>query len=64
MNGIVLLVLIVIGWFILNRYVLPKLGIDNIDVLVDGLQRKGKMDGNFIVFDNIGSGDHRFERRK
>ncbi len=27
MDGILLLVLIVAGWFILNRYVLPKLGV-------------------------------------
>ena len=28
MYGISLFILIIIGWFILNRYVLPKLGID------------------------------------
>ena len=28
MKGISLIILILMGWFILNRYVLPKLGID------------------------------------
>ncbi len=28
MKGISLIILILAGWFILNRYVLPKLGID------------------------------------
>ncbi len=48
----------------LAKIYLPKFEVDNTDALVDGMQRKGKMDGDFIVFDNIGSGDHQFERKK
>jgi p-aminobenzoyl-glutamate transporter AbgT len=28
MRGILVFILILVGWFVLNRYLLPKLGID------------------------------------
>jgi alpha-L-rhamnosidase len=43
---------------------LPRLGSTNRDVLMDGKQVTGILKGKFIVLDDIGSGDHRFDRRK
>ena len=43
---------------------LPRLGIDNPVIAVDGLPHKGIIKGDFVVLDNIGSGSHRFERRR
>ncbi len=41
---------------------IPKLGIDNSIVVIDGISQKGIMEKDFVVFDNIGSGEHQFER--
>ncbi|MEA2062849.1 MAG: alpha-L-rhamnosidase C-terminal domain-containing protein [Gemmatimonadota bacterium] len=43
---------------------LPRLGIDNSVVTVDGVPRKGMLEGDFVVLDNIGSGEYRFERHQ
>ena len=43
---------------------LPRLGSMNQNVLMDGKQITGVLKGDFVVFDNVGSGDHRFERRR
>jgi hypothetical protein len=42
---------------------LPKLGNMSPNVLMDGNEVTGTLKGKFIVLDNVGSGDHRFERR-
>ena len=42
----------------------PKYGFDNPFVTVDDTVQKGKIEGDFIVMDNIGSGKHKFERSK
>ena len=43
---------------------LPRLGSTNPNVLMDGKQVTGILKGEFVVLDDVGSGDHRFERRK
>jgi len=43
---------------------IPKLGIDNSIVMMDGVPREGIMEKNFVVLDNIGSGEHQFERHR
>ena len=43
---------------------LPSLGIKSPDVIVDGKRTAGKVEGKFVVLDDVGSGKHHFERRK
>ena len=43
---------------------IPKLGINNSIVMMDGVPREGIMEKNFVVLDNIGSGEHQFERHR
>jgi alpha-L-rhamnosidase len=43
---------------------LPDLGTTNRNVLMDGKKVTGILKGKFVVLDDIGSGDHHFERRK
>jgi len=43
---------------------IPKLGSDNSIVMMDGVPREGIMEENFVVLDNIGSGEHQFERHR
>jgi len=43
---------------------LPRLGGDTTSVLVDGKRTAGTIEDEFVVLDNVGSGDHRFERTK
>lgn len=45
-----------------SKVYLPKLGIGNSEVMVDGSPHRGVIEGNFVVLDNIGSGKHRFVR--
>ena len=40
----------------------PKCGIAGTSVIVDGIKIKGIEEGNYIYFENIGSGVHTFER--
>ncbi|MBN1506110.1 MAG: hypothetical protein JW955_04650 [Sedimentisphaerales bacterium] len=42
---------------------LPRMGNDTPDVWMDGQHIQGTREGEFIVLDEIGSGQHRFERR-
>lgn len=42
---------------------LPRLGSMNQSVLMDGKRITGILKGEFVVLDDVGSGDHRFERR-
>ncbi|MBC8181431.1 family 78 glycoside hydrolase catalytic domain [candidate division KSB1 bacterium] len=41
---------------------LPKLGINNAVVDMNGKKRRGRIDGEFVVIDNVGSGGHEFVR--
>jgi len=42
---------------------LPRLGGSSQDVWMDGQTLQGTLTGEFVVLDDIGSGNHRFERR-
>jgi len=46
------------------RVYLPKLGTDNTTVIMNGLMHKGIIESDFVILDNVGSGKHRFERRR
>lgn len=39
---------------------LPKLGINNVVVKMDGKKRDGRIDGNYVVIDDVGSGEREF----
>ncbi|HPS55947.1 MAG TPA: hypothetical protein PLP05_10135, partial [Sedimentisphaerales bacterium] len=41
----------------------PKLGFDDPSVSIDEKTVKGTPDGDFLVFDNVGSGWHNFCRK-
>ena len=41
---------------------LSKLENDNVVVKMDGKKRDWEIDGNFVVIDDVGSGEHRFVR--
>jgi hypothetical protein len=43
---------------------LPRLGSESKNVIVDGKRTTGKIEGKFVVLDDVGSGSHRFERMK
>ena len=43
---------------------LPRLGGDSPDIVMDGKRTAGTIEGEFVVLDGVGSGDHRFERTK
>ena len=43
---------------------IPKLGIDNSTVVMDGVPKEGIMEKNFVVLDDINSGEHRFKRSR
>ncbi|MBN2132323.1 MAG: family 78 glycoside hydrolase catalytic domain [Sedimentisphaerales bacterium] len=43
---------------------LPRLGGDSPDVMMDGKRTAGTIEGKSVVLDNVGSGDHRFERTR
>ncbi|PCJ59970.1 MAG: alpha-L-rhamnosidase [Planctomycetota bacterium] len=47
---------------IVARVEIPLLGLDHGNVIVDGKELRGDITENFVVFDNIDSGKHRFER--
>lgn len=44
------------------RVYVPACGSDDPMVVVDGRPRKGQVEGDFVVFDRVGSGAHTFER--
>jgi alpha-L-rhamnosidase len=44
------------------QVILPRLGSDNATALVDGKQQTGKLEGDNIVFENICSGKHHFQK--
>ena len=43
---------------------LPRLGRDGTDIVSSGTVIHGAVEGNFVVLDDVGSGFHRFERRR
>lgn len=59
------------GRFVLNirlpanttgQVFLPRLGSDDATVTVDGVRRKARVEGNFLVLDSVGSGAHSLVR--
>ena len=46
------------------RVCLPRMGSDDPTVTVDGKETRGRIDGEFVVLDDIPPGDHRFERTR
>jgi hypothetical protein len=43
---------------------IPKLGIDNSTVVMDGVPKEGIMEKKFVVLDDINSGEHQFKRSR
>ncbi|OVE79074.1 hypothetical protein BVY01_03540 [bacterium I07] len=45
------------------KVMLPKMNNNNPGIIVNGLYRKGEIEGNWIILDRIGSGTTRFQRK-